>query len=91
MNTVYDLMRHHTALEVVCTNCDNSNVVNNRFLTNRFLTNRFGTLKVLTELSFVCHLCQSRNFRLRLVPDHLAERAPLRMQWYRGVYEKFRD
>jgi len=26
---------------------------------------------------------------LRLVPDHLGEKAPLRMQWYRGVYEKY--
>ena len=32
-----------------------------------------------------------QRFRLRLVPDHLGEKAPLRMQWYRGVYEKYQD
>jgi hypothetical protein len=32
-----------------------------------------------------------QRYRLRLVPDHLGEKAPLRMQWYRGVYEKYQD
>jgi hypothetical protein len=86
MKTVYDLIRHHTSLEVICENCSNSAVLN-----NRFLARRFGMMKVLSELQFVCRLCRAQRFRLRLVPDHLGEKAPLRMQWYRGVYEKYLD
>lgn len=86
MKTVYDLIRHRTALEVICTNCTNSKVIN-----NRYLSRNFGMMKPLGEIGFVCHRCQKRLYRLRLVPDHLAEPAPLRMQWYRGVYEKFLD
>ena len=47
--------------------------------------------RLLVEIDFVCHRCQSRRYRLRFVPDHLGEIAPLRMQWFRGVYEKFLD
>jgi hypothetical protein len=36
MKTVYDLMRHHTALEVLCGNCPNSAVLNNRFLSRNY-------------------------------------------------------
>jgi hypothetical protein len=86
MKTVYDLIRHRTALEVFCTNCTNAKVVN-----NLFLTNRFGMMKLLLEIDFVCHRCQSRRYRLRFVPDHLGEIAPLRIQWFRGVYEKSLD
>ena len=32
MKTVYDLMRHHPALEVICENCLRRAVLNNRFL-----------------------------------------------------------
>ena len=86
MKTVYDLIRHRTALEVICTNCTNTKVVN-----NRFLTHRFGMTKLLVEIDFICHLCRSQRYRLRFVPDHLGEIAPLRMQWFRGVYEKSLD
>ena len=51
MKTVYDLIRHRTALEVICTNCTNTKVVN-----NRFLTHRFGMTKLLVEIDFICHL-----------------------------------
>ena len=86
MKTVYDLMRHHTALEVICGNCPNSAVLN-----NRFLSRHYGMMKVITELRFVCRRCRSQRYRLRLVPDHLGEKEPLRMQWFRGVYEKHLD
>jgi hypothetical protein len=86
MKTVYDLIRHHTSLEVICENCSNSAVLN-----NRFLTRRFGMTKALAELQFVCRLCRAQRYRLRFVPDHLGEKAPLRMQCYRGVYEKYQD
>jgi hypothetical protein len=86
MKTVYDLMRHHTALEVICGNCPNTAV-----LSNRFLSRHYGMMKVITELRFVCRRCWSQRYRLRLVPDHLGEKEPLRMQWFRGVYEKHLD
>ena len=86
MNTDDDLMRHHTALEVICGNCTRTAVLN-----NRFLSRRFGMMKVIAELRFVCSLCRSQRYRVRLVPDHLGEKAPLRMQWFRGVYEKYQD
>lgn len=86
MKTVYDLIRHRTVLEVICTNCSNSGVLN-----NRFLSRRFGMTKILAELRFVCRRCRSQRYRLRFVPDHLGEIAPLRMQWFRGVYEKSLD
>jgi hypothetical protein len=86
MKTVYDLIRHHTSLEAICGNCSNSAVLN-----NRFLVRRFGMMKALSDLQFVCRLCRSQRYRVRLVPDHLGEKAPLRMQWYRGVYEKYQD
>ena len=86
MKTVYDLMRHHTALEVICGNCPNSAVLN-----NRFLSRNYGAMTVVTELRFVCSLCRSQRYCLRLVPDHLGEKTPLRMQWFRGVYEKHLD
>jgi hypothetical protein len=28
---------------------------------------------------------------LKPVPDHLGEKEPLRMQWFRGVHEKYTD
>src|SRR3954447_20774492 len=84
MKTVYDLMRHHTALEVICGNCPHSVVLN-----NRFLSRNYGAMKAINELRFVCRLCRSQRYRVRLVPDHLGEKAPLRMQWFRGVYEKY--
>ncbi len=86
MRTVYDLMRHHTSLEVICGNCSHSGVLN-----NRFLSRRFGMMKPIEELNFSCHLCGSQRNRLRLVPDHLGEKAPLRMQYFRGVYEGSSD
>ena len=52
MKTVYDLMRHHTALEVICGNCPNTAVLN-----NRFLSRHYGMMKVITELRFVCRRC----------------------------------
>jgi hypothetical protein len=52
--TVYDLIRHHTSLEVICGNCSDSAVQN-----NRFLGRRFGMLKALSDFQFVCRLCRS--------------------------------
>ncbi len=60
MKTVYDLMRHHTALEVICANCPNTAVLN-----NRFLSRHYGMMKVITELRFVCRRCRSQHYRLR--------------------------
>lgn len=48
MKTVYDLIRHHTSLEVICENCSNSAVLN-----NRFLTRRFGMMKVIPYPPYV--------------------------------------
>jgi hypothetical protein len=48
-------------------------------------------MKPIDELSFVCSVCGSNRTRTRLVPDHLGEKKPLRMQWFRGVYEKAQD
>jgi hypothetical protein len=86
MKTVYDLIRHRTALEVICQNCSNSAVLN-----NRYLARRFGMMKLLAELQFVCRLCRVQRYRVRFAPEHLGEKAPLKMQWYRGVYEKYQD
>jgi hypothetical protein len=58
---------------------------------NRFLTRRFGMMRLLVEIDFVCHRCRSRRYRLRFVPNHLGEIAPLGMQWFRGIYEKSLD
>jgi hypothetical protein len=86
MKTVYDLIRHRTTLEVLCTNCTNSGVLN-----HRFLARRFGMAKLLVEIRFVCRRCQARRYRLRFVSDHLGEAPPLKMQWFGGAYEKFLD
>ena len=84
MRTVYHLIQNRTTLEVICVNCTNSRVLN-----HRHLARRFGMGKILAELRFVCRRCQSRRYRLRFVTDALGEAAPLRMQWFGGVYEKF--
>jgi hypothetical protein len=84
MKTVYDLIRHRMTLQVICTNCPNTGILNHRYL-------RFGMTQVLAQIRFVCRRCQARRHRLKLVSDHLGEAPPLRMQWFRGAYEKFRD
>jgi hypothetical protein len=86
MKTVYDLIRHRTTLEVICSNCTNSGVLN-----HRYLANRFGMGQALADLRFVCHRCQAQEYRIRLVSDHLGEAQPLKMQWFSGVHEKFLD
>jgi hypothetical protein len=45
---------------------------------------------VLAKLKFVCK-CGARRYRLRIVDDSLGEQEPLKMQHFRGAYEKFRD
>ena len=80
MKTVYDLIRHRTTLEAICTNCGNSGVLN-----HRYLANRFGTGKVLAEIRFVCHRCQARRYRLRFVSDHLSEKHLRKMECFGGV------
>ena len=82
MRTIYHLIQNRTTLEVICVNCTNSTVLN-----HRYLARCFGTSK----LRFVCRRCQARRFRLRFVADNLGEAAPLKMQWFRGVYEKSLD
>lgn len=82
MKTIYDLIRHRTTLEVICTSCTHSGVLN-----HRYLANRFGTTKLLVEIKFVCHRCQDRRYRLRLVSDHLGAAPPLKMQCFRGAYD----
>jgi hypothetical protein len=67
MKTVYDLIRHHTCLVVICGTA-RSAVIN-----NRFLSRLHGMMKPISELRFVCRRCRSQRYRLRLVPDHLGE------------------
>jgi len=86
MKTVYDLIRHRATLQVICTNCPNTGILN-----HRFLVHHFGGRMVLAEIRFVCRSCQGRRYRLKLVSDHLGESPPLKMQWFRGVYEKVLD
>jgi hypothetical protein len=86
MKTIYDLIRHRTTLEVICTNCTNSGVLN-----HRYLASRFGMTKLLAEIPFVCHRCHAQRYRLRLVSDHLGEAPPLKIQWFSGAYEKLLD
>jgi len=85
MRTVYDLIRHGSTLQVICTNCDNSRVFNHRFLMARGPRHSLGSLK------FVCRKCRRRNYRMRIVDKSLGEAEPLTMQHFRGVYEKFLD
>jgi hypothetical protein len=54
-------------------------------------SSRFGRGKRLDKISFVCRRCRAQRFRLRCGSDHLGEAPPLKMQWFRRVYEKFRD
>jgi hypothetical protein len=82
MKTVYDVIRH---LQVIYGNCDHSRVFN-----HRYLMSRFGAGQILAKLKFVCK-CGARRYRLRIVDISLGEQAPLRMQHFRGVYEKFQD
>ena len=86
MKWVYDLIRHASTLEVICRNCDNSRVFN-----HRFLMARWGPRRPLGALKFVCRKCGGRNYRLRVVDKSLGEQGPLKMQHFRGVYEKFLD
>ena len=86
MRTIYHLIQNRTTLEVICVNCSNSTVLN-----HRYLARCFGTSKPLAELRFVCRRCQARRYRLRFVADNLGEAAPLKMQWFRGFYEKYLD
>jgi hypothetical protein len=85
MKTVYDLMRHRSTLEVICGNCDNSRVLN-----HPFLMTQFGPRHDLGALKFVSRRGW-RRYRLRIVADNLGEPEPLKMQHFRGVYEKFLD
>ena len=43
------------------------------------------------QLCFVCRRCRSQRYRVRQVPGHFGEKDLLRMQWFRGVYEKHLD
>ena len=86
MRTIYHLIQNRTTLEVICVNCANSTVLN-----HRYLARRFGGGKLLAELRFKCRRCQARRYRLRFVADQLGEAAPLKMQWFGGVYEKYLD
>jgi hypothetical protein len=86
MRTVYHLIQNRMTLEVICVNCANSGVLN-----HRYLARRFGMGMVLSQLRFRCRRCQARQYRLRFVPDNLGEPAPLKMQWFRGAYEKFQE
>jgi hypothetical protein len=86
MKTVYDLIRHRSTLEVICGNCDNSRVFN-----HRFLMSDYGGPQLLSELKFKCRRCGWCRYRLRTVADSLGEAEPLKMQHFRGVYEKFQD
>jgi hypothetical protein len=86
MKTVYDLIWHRATLEVICKNCDNSRVFN-----HRFLMSQFGAKHFLAAFKFVCRRCGARRYRLRIVADSLGEQEPLKMQHFRGVYEKFLD
>ena len=84
MKTVYDLIRHHSTLEVICGNCDNNRVFNHRFLMSR-------RGHYLAALKFRCRRCGAQRYRLRIVADSVGEQEPLKMQHFRGAYEKFRD
>jgi hypothetical protein len=86
MKRVYDLIRHRMTLQVICSNCDNTGTLN-----HRFLGARCGMGMLLSRIDFVCRRCHARRYRLRLVSGHLGERPPLKMQWFGGAYEKFRD
>lgn len=86
MKKVYDLIRHRSTLEVICRNCDNSRVFN-----HRFLMSRFGAGRYLAALKFCRRRCGARRYRLQIVADSLGEQEPLKMQHFRGVYEKYRD
>lgn len=86
MRTVYHLIQNRMTLEIICVNCSNSGIVN-----HRFLARRFSSGMILADLCFRCRRCQARRYRLRLVPDTLGEPAPLKMHWFRGVYEKTRE
>ena len=52
---------------------------------------QFGGGHYLAALKFRCRRCGVRRYRLRIVADSLGEQGPLKMQHFRGVYEKFRD
>ena len=86
MKTIYDLVRHRSTLEVICTNCTNTGMLN-----HRFLVRRFGGRKLLSEIDFVCHRCRASRYRVRVVSDHLGETRPLEAQWFAGSYDKFLD
>ncbi len=86
MKTVHDLIRHGSTLQVICTNCSNTGVLN-----HRFLVHNFGGGMVIAKLRFVCRRCDSRRYRVRFVSKHLGEAPPLQMQWFKGAYEKAVD
>jgi hypothetical protein len=86
MKVVYDIVRHRSTLEVICGNCDNSRVLN-----HRFLMTLYGPRHYLGALKFVCRRCGARRYRLRFVADNLGEPEQLKIQHFRGVYEKFQD
>ena len=86
MKRVYDLIRHRATLEVICKSCDNRRVFN-----HRFLMARFGPGYYLEALKFVCRRCGAQRYQLQIVADSLGEQEPLKMQHFRGVYEKFLD
>ena len=52
---------------------------------------RSGSGHYLAALKFVCRRCGGRRYRVRIVADSLGEPEPLKMQHFRGVYEKFLD
>ncbi len=52
---------------------------------------RSGCGHYLAALKFVCRRCGGRRYRVRIVADSLGEPEPLKMQHFRGVYEKFLD
>jgi hypothetical protein len=60
-------------------------------LNHRYLARRVGMGQVVAELRFACQRCRARRYRLRFVADELGESAPLRLQHFDGVYEKFRE
>ncbi len=64
---------------------------NSRVFNHRFLMSQHGGRHYLAALKFRCRRRGARRYRLRIVADSLGEAEPLKMQHFRGVYEKFLD
>ena len=86
MRTVADLMSAEASLAVRCMECGHEG-----YLSARLLKARLGFTGQLQAAGFRCSRCRCERVQLGLAAPTAADRPLGPMQYFGGIYEKFRD